>query len=207
MEFYNYLVEQFGYNEVIFSNEFSFNAYSEPWIKKAVARLCEEEKLIRFDKGVYYIPTETVLGKSKLDPRKVITKKYVKSDNETMGYFAGITFMNMLGLSTQMPNIMEIYTNNESARVREVSVGPLKVLLRRSRANISSRNAATMNFLELMNCTDAVFYDDRKRQTVAEFIKQNGITRQMISECSPYFPDKAMRTMVESEVVYSVAQG
>ena len=39
--------------------------------------LCEEEKLIRFEKGIYYIPTDTVLGKSVLNPRKVIEKKYI----------------------------------------------------------------------------------------------------------------------------------
>ena len=29
---------------------------------------------MRFDKGIYYIPTQTVLGKSILNPRKVIEK-------------------------------------------------------------------------------------------------------------------------------------
>lgn len=205
MEFYDYLVKRYGYNEAIFLSELSFEGYSLPWIKKAVAKLCVEEKLIRFDKGIYYIPTETILGKSKLDPRKVITKKYINRDNDTIGYFSGTTFLNMLGLSTQMPNTMEIYTNNEQAKVREVPVGNLKVILRRARATVTSDNAATMSFLELMNGTEGRFYDAEKRQIVTDFMKRNQITREAISGYAPYFPDKAMRTMIESEVIYSVA--
>lgn len=206
MGFFEYLVNTYGYNEVIMFNEISFNGYSVPWIKKALGRLCDEEKIIRFEKGVYYIPTDTLLGKSKLDPKKVITKKYINDGIEQIGYFSGITFMNMLGLSTQMPNTLEIYTNKEPSRVREVPVGNQKVLLRRSRANINSNNAATMSFLELMNFTDATFYDDDKKKIIAEFIEKNRITRKSISKYSPYFPDKAMRTLIESEVIYDVTQ-
>ncbi len=160
MEFLDYLLSKYGYNEAVFLNDLVFKGYSTPWIKKAIANLCEEEKLMRFDKGVYYIPTETILGKSKLDPRKVIAKKYLNQDNQAIGYFSGSVFINMLGLSTQMPNTMEIYTNNERATVREVSVGKLKIILLRARANICNKNVSTMCFLKLMNSTDATFYDD-----------------------------------------------
>lgn len=206
MEFFDYLVRTYGYNEVILSNEISFNGYSVPWIKKKLKKLCDEEKIVRFEKGVYYIPMDTPLGKSRLDPKKVIAKKYINDGSGTIGYFSGMTFMNMLGLSTQMPNTMEIYTNNESSRVREVPVGSQKVLLRRARTAINSSNAATMSFLELMNFTDAGFYDADKKIIVAAFIEKNRITRKSISEYSPYFPDKAMRTLVESEVIYDVTR-
>lgn len=206
MEFFDYLVRVYGYNEVILSNEIHYNGYSVSWIKKMLKKLCDEEKIIRFEKGVYYIPTDTPLGKSRLDPKKVIIKKYINDGNKIIGYFSGITFMNMLGLSAQMPNMMEIYTNNEPSRVREVPVGSQRVLLRRSRTAINSSNAATLSFLELMNFTDAGFYDAEKKKIVAAFIDKNGITRKSVSIYSPYFPDKAMRTLVESEVIYDVTR-
>lgn len=206
MEFFDYLIDTYGYNEAIISAELSYKNYSRPWIAKAISRLCEEGKLKRFEKGIYYIPTETLLGESKLDPKKVITKKYINTGTRIIGYYSGITFMNMLGLSTQMPNILEIYTNNEPSRVREVPVGSQRVILRRSRADINSNNVATMSFLELMNFTDAAFYDAEKRKIVSDFIVEKGITRKSITECSPFFPDKAMRTLVESEVIYDVTQ-
>lgn len=204
MEFFDYLVSTYGYNEVILSNEISFNDYSVPWIKKALGELCKKEQIIRFEKGVYYIPTDTPLGKSNLDYKKVIKKKYINNGNDDIGYFSGVTFMNMIGLSTQMPNVFEIYTNNESSRIREVSVGTQRVILRRSRSKVTSRNAATMSFLELMNSTDANFYDDYRKKIVVEFIKKSGITKKTVSECLSCFPDKAIRTLIESEVIYDI---
>lgn len=206
MEFFDYLVRVYGYNEVILSNEIYYDGYSVSWIKKMLKKLCDEEKIIRFEKGVYYIPTDTPLGKSRLDPKKVIIKKYINDGNKIIGYFSGMTFMNMLGLSAQMPNMMEIYTNNEPSRVREVPIGSQRVLLRRSRTAINSSNAATLSFLELMNFTDAGFYDAEKKKIIAAFIDKNGITRKSVSIYSPYFPDKAMRTLVESEVIYDVTR-
>lgn len=206
MEFFNYLVRVYGYNEVILSNEISYDGYSVSWIKKKLKKLCDEKKIIRFERGVYYIPTDTPLGKSRLDPKKVITKKYINDGKRIIGYFSGMTFMNLLGLSEQMPNTMEIYTNNEPSRVREVPVGSQRVLLRRSRTVINSSNAATLSFLELMNFTDAGFYDAEKKKLIAAFIDKNGITRKSVSIYSPYFPDKAMRTLVESEVIYDVTR-
>ena len=205
MDFFNYLLNTYGTNEVILSRELSFEEYSLPWIKKMLKKLCDEEKLIRFEKGIYYIPTDTVLGKSRLDPKKVIEKKYINDGSGIVGYFSGITFLNMLGLSNQMPNVIEIYTNNEPSRVREVPVGNQKVLLRRSRTLIDSNNVATMSFLELMNFTDAGFYNSERNKIVADYIKKNRITKKLITRYAPYFPDKAMRTLVESEAIYYAA--
>lgn len=207
MEFYDYLLSSYGYDEPILSGEISYKGYSVPWIKKMLKKLCDEEKIIRFEKGIYYIPTDTPLGKSRLDPKKVIQKKYINDGKRTIGYFSGMTFLNMLGLSAQVPNRIEIYTNNEPSRVREVSVGSQKVLLRRARTGITDDNAATMSFLELMTYTDAGFFDsENKKKIVSAFIDKNGITRKSVSDYSPYFPDKAMRTLVESEVIYYVAR-
>ena len=74
MTLYEYLLQQYGTNEPIMSAEITFKAYSRPWLMKQLKVLCEEEKIIRFEKGIYYIPTNTVLGKSVLNPRKVIEK-------------------------------------------------------------------------------------------------------------------------------------
>ena len=206
MEFFDYLLDTYGRNEAILSHEIAFQGYSAPWIKKALKNLCDEGKVVRFERGVYYIPEDTPLGPGRLDPRKVIAKKYICDGSGIIGYFSGLTFLNMLGLSSQMPNVLELYTNKEPSRVREVPVGSQRVLLRRARTAIDSDNAATLSFLELMNLTDAAFYDDAKKKTVAAYIEDNGITRSYIAKYAPCFPDRAMRTLVESGVVYDVAR-
>ena len=206
MEFFDCLLDTYGRNEAILSHEIAFQGYSAPWIKKALKNLCDEGKVVRFERGVYYIPEDTPLGRGRLDPRKVIAKKYICNGSGIIGYFSGLTFLNMLGLSSQMPNVLELYTNKEPSRVREVPVGSQRVLLRRARTAIDSDNAATLSFLELMNFTDAAFYDACKKKTVAAYIEDNGITRSSIAKYAPCFPDRAMRTLVESGVVYDVAR-
>ena len=206
MTLFEFLMGQYGTNEPILSSDISFRDYSRPWISKQLAQLCEEGKLIRYEKGIYYIPTQTPFGKSLLNPRKVIERKYISRAGETIGYYSGITFQNQLRLTTQMPNVIEIYTNNETTRVRDVFVGKQKVLLRKARTRITASNVDVLSFLELMNDLDPSGLDAEKKLILKQFINDRKITRSDITTYAPAFPDKALRTLVESEVIYSVAQ-
>lgn len=206
MSLYENLIKQFGYNEPILTEEISYDSYSKAWIYKELNKLCTDGLIVRFDKGVYYIPTQTPLGQSIINPRKVIEKKYIRSKDDIYGYYSGQSLINQLGLSTQMPNVIEVYTNNESTRVRDVSVGRQKVRLRSSRIGISRSNAAVLSFLELMNTISVAEVDDNNRAIITDYIRSNGITRKDISSYSSVFPDKVMRNLIESEVIYSVTQ-
>lgn len=206
MEFLQYLIDTFGYNEPILSEEMSFNGFSKPWINKQLAKLVSSEELMRFEKGVYYVPKNTLLGPSKLNPQKVIERKYIADRNCRTGYYSGASFMNQIGLSTQVPNIVEIYTNNEPAKVREVNVGTVRVLLRKARTTIDGTNVAVQSFLELMNSVSPAFFDEERKKITAKYISDTGITRNDIVKYAPAFPDKAMRTLVESQVIYDVTQ-
>lgn len=160
--------------------------------------------MVRFDKGIYYIPKTTLLGVSKLNPRKVIEKKYIINGNNRNGYYSGPSFFNQIGLSTQVPNIIEVFTNDEQSKVREVMVGTVKVILRKARVNINKENANVLSFLELMNCVTASFFDEQRKEIVNDYIRKYGITRKDISKYASAFPDKALRTLIESEIIYSV---
>lgn len=206
MNLFESILQQYGINEPILSSEITFQDYSRPWIYKQLNQLCREGKLARFEKGIYYIPTQTPFGKSLLSPRKVIERKFIFQGGETIGYYSGITFQNQLQLTTQMPNVIELYTNKETTRVRDVYVGNQKVLLRKARTKITSANADVLSFLELMNDLRADMLDDEKKAAITKFISDRNITRQNITAYAPVFPDRAMRTLIESEVIYSVAQ-
>lgn len=206
MTLYEYLLQQYGTNEPILSADISFKEYSRPWVMKQLKSLCEDGKLIRFEKGIYYIPTDTVFGKSILNPRKVIEKKYINDGENTIGYYSGITFQNQLKLTTQMPNVIEIYTNNETTNVRDVMVGKQKVILRKARTTINSRNVAVLSFLEMMNDIIPRSLDSEKKSRIVEYINNNGITKHEIITYASVFPDKVMRNLIESEAIFSVAQ-
>lgn len=206
MNLYDYLIKTFGINEPIFSSDIKFEQYSKPWIAKELAKLCETDQLIRFERGIYYIPKQTPFGSSILNPNKVIERKYISDNGTANGFYSGQTALNMLGLSTQMPNTVEICTNNETSKLRNVKVGNQAVTLRRSRVRITNENLSILRFLELMNTVPTDFFDDDRKETIGKWIAENCITRKLVSEYAPAFPDKAMRNLVESELIYCVAQ-
>ena len=70
VEFFDCLLDTYGRNEAILSREIAFQGYSAPWIKKALKNLCDEGKVVRFERGVYYIPEDTPLGRGRLDVYK-----------------------------------------------------------------------------------------------------------------------------------------
>ncbi len=206
MDLYETLIKTFGTNEPIMTNEIPCGNYSRPWLYKELNKLCDEGKIIRYERGIYYIPTKTILGDSILEPNKVIVKKYVNDGQEDIGYYSGITFLNKLRLTTQMPNMIEIFTNNEPSNVREAYVGKQKILLRRARTTVNNSNSKVLGFLEMMNSMPTEFFDKEKLSIIKNYIKENKITKTKITKYAPFFPDKAMRTLIESEVIYSVTQ-
>lgn len=206
MNFYDYLTKTFGTNEPIFSSDIKFEQYSKPWIAKELAKLCETGQLIRFERGIYYIPINTPFGSSILNPRKVIERKYIVDNGKVNGFYSGFTALNMLGLSTQMPNTVEICTNNETSKLRNIKVGNQSVTLRRSRVEINNKNLNILRFLEIMNTVPTDFFDSDRKEIMVKWLAENNITRKLVSKYAPEFPDRAMRNLVESEVIYHVAQ-
>ena len=202
---YDYLIETFGFNEPIFITDIDFNNYSKIWISKELARLCESNQIVRYEKGIYYIPQDTIFGKSSLNPNKVIKRKYLSDNGNSIGFFTGTTALQQIGLSTQMPNIPEIQTNNEISKLRRVKVGSQEIILRKARTKINNENIAVLQFLEIMNSTAASYFDDVRKAILKEWIRKRNITRQLVTEYAPVFPDRTMRNLVESGVIYYVA--
>ena len=61
-----------------------------------------------------------------------------------------------------------------------------------------------MCFLELMNQVPASYFNEERREIIRNYIQENNLTRKDITRYAPVFPDKAMRTLIESEVIYLV---
>ena len=105
---YDYLLETFGKNEPIFLSDIHYEDYSDIWLKKKLAKLCESNQVIRYERGIYYIPVKTPFGNSILNPNRIIERKYLSEKGNRIGFYTGITALQQAGLSTQMSNIPEI---------------------------------------------------------------------------------------------------
>lgn len=202
MILFDYLYNTYGTNEPIFISDIKFKNYSKPWIDKEIASLCSSGKIIRFERGIYYIPTDTIFGKTLLDPNKVIEKKYIFKNREIIGFYSGLTALNNLGLTTQVPNVIEICTNNEATKVRDIKIGGQKIIIRKSKIKITNDNFNTIQLLDIMNYVPNNFFDKERKSIIKKWVKKKNITRESVLEYVSEFPNKTSRNIIESEAIF-----
>ena len=204
----SYLLENYGYNEPIFLNDLKIEELSENAVRQSVKRLVANGFLERYDNGIYYIPKQGgLLGKSYLDPFLVIMRKYVRSKSETFGYVTGISFVNQLGLTTQMPAIIEIVTNREATNGRTIMVGNQKVRIKKAAVTVSDNNA---DILQLLDCVgQAEKYTEVPMEEIIEimsaYVKRKGFTREQLDGVSSAITGTTAKKLIEWGLVYEFA--
>jgi hypothetical protein len=104
-----------------------------------------------------------------------------------------------------VPNLLELVTNNESTRVRDIYVGNQRVRVRRSRTTVTKDNVKALQFLDLMNVITPAAMDETQLYMLAKYIKGCGVSRDEISQYIGIFPAKAMKNMMESGAAYELA--
>jgi hypothetical protein len=111
--------------ELITFDEFSalknFNA-----VALTLGRLSKSGKIERLSKGVYYKPTITKYGSLKPNENEILKMLLFKKNK---AYISGAAAFNKLGLTTQVPNVIEIRGNNSS---RLMKIGKLRIKFKKS---------------------------------------------------------------------------
>ena len=187
----SYLLENYGYNEPIFLNDLKIEELSENAVRQSVKRLV----------------ANGLLGKSYLDPFLVIMRKYVRSKTETFGYVTGISFVNQLGLTTQMPAIIEIVTNKEATNGRTITVGSQKVRIKKAAVAVSDNNAELLQFLDGIGQTEK--YTELPMEetidTMLSYVKQKHFTKEQLSEVSSVITGATAKKLIEWGMIYEFA--
>ena len=208
MNIFNELYEKFNTDEPILIEDIEkmYPQRSRPWIDKAIKTLVDGKQLKRFSTGVYYIPRKTVLGDSILNPRKVIAKKYIQNSQDIYGYLGGTSLLNSFGLTTQVPNVITVISNNESTRGRKVEVGSQSVYLCKPPTKITKSNFKTLQFCELIRLIDLDKLDSIEMKNLENYIKENNISLSSISKYCSVFPDSVSRKILGGPLIEKLAQ-
>ena len=200
-----YFEKAYGYNEPIFISEIQLEGISDNALRQYFKRMVQSGDIIRFDTGVYYLPKASrILKKSYLDPMKVIIRKYIKNAGETYGYFSGATFANQIGLTTQMPTVLEIVTSRESTKGRIVTVGSQKVRLKRPSIEITSENAGLLQLLDIVS--QANLYSEYPEQKTGEILKRyvrnQRYTRESLMNSLPAITGTTAKNLIKWGIIY-----
>ena len=165
------------HNQEVFPVSFVFQL---PTLIKA---LTDNGKLKRFDNGIYYIPKKSKLGgEVSIPPDVVVEKKYVFRNNKILGYYSGCTFANQIGISTQVPYIQEIVTNEMGNPIKKLDLGGRIFVLRKSRTEVTEDNVKVLQFLDLLK--DIEMYAELKgeemKECLSNYINNNKITKEIV---------------------------
>lgn len=200
-----YLMENYGYNEPIFLNDLAIEGMSENAVRQSVKRLTASGFLERYDNGIYYIPKRSgLLGKSYLDPSVVIMRKYVKNKSEIYGYVTGISFANQLGLTTQMPAVIEVVTNREVTNGRMIMVGNQRVRIKRPAITISDSNAELLQLLDSIGQAEKYteLTIEETIETLISYMRKKRFTKEQLSEVSSILTGATAKKMIEWGMIY-----
>ena len=202
MEIVKCLKTQYGENTPIFFEDIAnvCFGYTRGRVYQLIDAAMNSGFLAKAGYDCYYIPTTTPFGKSLLNPRKVIEKKYISNKGEVYGFYTGLALLNSFGITTQMPNVIEVFTNNEATKSRRVTINNQTIIVKRARTTINNSNYKEMMLLELFNLADVRSIDARATQKIVDYMKQNNISIQGIMKYAKFVPARAIKNFMSSEV-------
>ena len=205
----NRLKTKFNTNEPIFTNEIleTFEEYSRAYVFRLIDKAEKNGEVVNFDTGVYFLPTKSIIGTSTITAEDVVNKKYIGYKNDVYGVYSGLSLQNMFSLTTQMPNTIEIVSNNESMRCRKTTVDGRTVILRKSRCKIDRNNAQAYTVLQLLSeIGKDSDIGDRAREAIKRYMQENKVTTADLISLAKFFPAQTMKNLIYSGVLNAFTQ-
>lgn len=105
-------------------------------------------EFVRYQKGIYYRTIVTPFGEAGISYVELIRRVYLLDGDEVVGYETGPSFMNKIGLTTQMPT--HTYLATERARVI-VAAHNDRLLLLKPITKVTKDNYRYLQFLDLLD--------------------------------------------------------
>lgn len=188
---YDYIVHNYKECEPIFFGDLLIEGITKSAINQQLKTLCNNGKLVKYETGVYYIPKKSSL-KSAIGPTAdtVARYRYISKGDTIEGFYAGNIFANQLGITTQVPRVVEIVSNNTNSSPREVEIGKRKFYVKKPVTPVNEENVYVLQMLELIKNIDAYSDDsyEEAKEKLAEYINLHNITRAMVDKYIRMYP-------------------
>lgn len=132
-------------NRIINTRELD-NNNSKYAIFKSLERMVKKGELKRAEKGLYYIPKNSIFGELSLSIKEFI-QKYLYIGDRRIGYITGVNLFNKYGLTTQLSNSIEIATNT---RKNPREFDGIKIKFIQNKAPITEKNIKYLEILDIL---------------------------------------------------------
>ena len=191
------------YNTDIEELKHCFASLSSHLVKKiyVIDNSCQSY-LFEFCKSlqnVEYIPNENIFGKMLLGNRQIIQYKYIMDkDGNIKGYVTGAKLFNEAHLTTQVPNIIDIATN-ECKNFNKYENKNLNVIIRKPKIEINNENYKYLQLFDLIENKDNIGIEvDNPDEIIYNFIEENDLDFEKIIK---YAMDTKSRTVINKILV------
>ncbi len=168
-------------------------------IKAILNRMNKEGIIQTAYKGIYYIPVENIFGKMLLGKRQIVQYKYImdKAGN-IKGYFTGAKLFNDAHLTTQVPNVIDIATN-ECKNFNKYENKKLNVILRKPKITVTNENYKYLQLFDLIENKDNIGIEvDNPNEIIYKFILENNLNFEKIIK---YAMDTKSRTVIKKILI------
>lgn len=179
-----------------------FPEFTRAYVFRLIKQAETNGELIKFSRGVYYIPKKTFFGYSTLTSSMVANNKYITDGKSVYGIYSGLTLLNQFSVSTQIPNVIEIVTNNEATRKRIVNINGMRFVIRKSRFEITNDNYNYYSLLQFfLELGIEPNLDEFAKQKIKKYIKDKGIKQEELIRLAMKFPAQTLKNLIGSGVI------
>ena len=109
-------------------------------------------------KGVYYKPIISMFGEVPLNTDKLRKLKYIEDkDGNIKGYIVGAKLFNKLGLTTLVPNVTDIVTNE--CKYHKQYDERLRTYITKPKIEITNENYRYLQFIDILDNKDNIYIE------------------------------------------------
>lgn len=156
----------------------------------AIGRILEKDRIedLRFyQKGIYYRTKKTIFGEIGINKEQLIADKYL---NGNCGYEGGLTMLQKIGLTTQMPKERVIITNKAGEYARKDQ--KLGITIKPPRTKISAENKDYLRILDVLDVMKTAPVDaDNPYEIIAKIIAEKKLEFKVLLALADQFYNQA----------------
>lgn len=143
---------------------------------------------IRYRKGIYYKAITTYFGKSKIKQNELIKRLYLEDDKDVYGYETGPSFINRMGLTTQVPKFTYLATNKNRVGKCNTTIELVKPMIK-----VSKENYKYLQILDVIeNKYNVSFEVNNPSEIIRNVMKNNNIEFEGLLYYATFYKDNGI---------------
>jgi hypothetical protein len=160
-------------------------------------RLFDKNIVERFQKGIYYKTIPTPFGNTRLNPTHIVRDQYILKNGDIIGYETDASFLNHIGLTTQMPRYTYIATNlsNRGNERKE----KLHIILRKPSTEVTKDNYLYLQILDAIENKNKISIDAKNpsRIYLSYILDCKLDSIKLIAFASKFYPKRVLEKFIE----------